>query len=92
MVLAWNERGSSIKAAKLIAVTTKEGTGVDMCFINRGGLKTFLPSRINRFSESFLSGILVPFLNLPGPHFVDPFPGQVVYFQCTLMSIYAAYI
>ena len=60
MVLAWNERGSSIKAAKLIAVTTKKGTGVDMCFINCGGLKTFLPQRINGFSKSvFLRFYLV---------------------------------
>ena len=38
MVLAWNERGSSIKDAKLLAVTTEEGIRVVMCFTNRRGL------------------------------------------------------
>ena len=38
MVLAWNERGSSIKDAKLLAVRTEEGIRVVMCFTNRRGL------------------------------------------------------
>ena len=38
MVLAWIERGSSIKDAKLLAVTTEEGIRVVMCFTNRRGL------------------------------------------------------
>ena len=38
MVLAWNERGSSIKDAKLLAVTTEEGIRVVICFTNRRGL------------------------------------------------------
>ena len=34
MVLAWNDRGSSIKDAKVLAVTTEEGIRVIMCFTN----------------------------------------------------------
>ena len=48
MVLAWNDRGSSIKDAKVLAVTTEEGIRVVMCFTNRGGLWRFWPLRINR--------------------------------------------
>ena len=54
MVLAWNDRGSSIKDAKVLAVTTEEGIRVVMCFTNRGGLWRFWPLRINRRFSLFL--------------------------------------
>ena len=54
MVLAWNDRGSSIKDAKVLAVTTEEGIRVVMCFTNRGGLWRFWPLRINRRLSLFL--------------------------------------
>ena len=38
MVLAWNERGSSIKDAKLLSVITEEGIRVVMCFTNPRGI------------------------------------------------------
>ena len=54
MVLAWNERGSSIKDAKVLDVKTEEGIMVVMCFTNRSGLWRFWPLRINRRFSLFL--------------------------------------